>query len=156
MLVLTRREGERIVLSNAVRITVNAINNEVSLGIEAPDDVRVFREEIAPAELLAQFRGVAICPSPGLAQSNDTADVAQLALACATMEPFKVGMEPAAALTLIAHLQLALRHPGNRGESATWAQGFTRALIAKFPPEAQELLNRGWDPTYDVPVGGRG
>lgn len=47
MLVLTRRQGESIVIGNDVRITVVSLGpGRVKLGIEAPSHVRVDREEI--------------------------------------------------------------------------------------------------------------
>ena len=47
MLVLTRRPGERIQLGQAITVTVVAIREDrVRLGIEAPADVRVDREEV--------------------------------------------------------------------------------------------------------------
>jgi carbon storage regulator len=47
MLVLTRHEGEAIVIAGSIRVTVVAIDgNRVRIGIEAPDDVSVNREEI--------------------------------------------------------------------------------------------------------------
>lgn len=47
MLILTRRIGERIFINDNVTIRLLKINgNQVALGIEAPDDVRVHREEI--------------------------------------------------------------------------------------------------------------
>jgi carbon storage regulator len=47
MLVLTRRIGETIVIDNAVRVTVLEVKGErVRLGIAAPSDVLVDRQEI--------------------------------------------------------------------------------------------------------------
>jgi carbon storage regulator len=47
MLVLTRRVGEEIVIGNDIRVTVTAIRGDrVRIGISAPPDVRVDREEI--------------------------------------------------------------------------------------------------------------
>jgi carbon storage regulator len=47
MLVLTRQVGEKIIIDHDIQITVVAINGgKVRLGIEAPDYVRVDREEI--------------------------------------------------------------------------------------------------------------
>ncbi len=55
MLVLSRKLGEKIIIQSAsgpVVVTVVKIDrNQTRLGIEAPIDVRVFREEIAPAPL---------------------------------------------------------------------------------------------------------
>ena len=48
MLVLTRRKNEKIVIGEGIVVTVVAINgNRVRLGIEAPPEVPVHREEIA-------------------------------------------------------------------------------------------------------------
>ena len=48
MLVLSRKLGEKIVIGENIRITVVKIDrNQIRLGIEAPEHVRVFREEIA-------------------------------------------------------------------------------------------------------------
>ena len=47
MLVLTRKVGERIVTSNGITITVVALRGEkVRLGIDAPDDVKIHRQEV--------------------------------------------------------------------------------------------------------------
>ena len=47
MLVLTRRIGETIVIDNSVRVTVLEVKGErVRLGIAAPPDVLVDRQEI--------------------------------------------------------------------------------------------------------------
>ncbi|MEP6623757.1 MAG: carbon storage regulator CsrA [Acidimicrobiia bacterium] len=47
MLVLTRRVNERIVIGDNVVVTVLEVRgDQVRLGIEAPRDVKVFREEV--------------------------------------------------------------------------------------------------------------
>ena len=47
MLVLTRRIGEEIVIDNVIRVKVVAIQgNRVKLGVVAPEEVTVHREEI--------------------------------------------------------------------------------------------------------------
>jgi carbon storage regulator len=47
MLVLTRNVGETIVIDGKIRVSVVAIQGgKVRIGIDAPDDVRVDREEI--------------------------------------------------------------------------------------------------------------
>ena len=57
MLVLSRRESERIRLGDSIVITVVRVaGDRVRLGIEAPPDVLVLREELEarqPAERLA-------------------------------------------------------------------------------------------------------
>lgn len=47
MLVLTRKLNQSITLGDNVRITVLAIENDrVSLGVDAPREVRIFRSEL--------------------------------------------------------------------------------------------------------------
>ena len=47
MLILTRRIGETIIIGNDVNVTVLGVNgNQVRLGINAPKDTPVHREEI--------------------------------------------------------------------------------------------------------------
>lgn len=47
MLVLTRREGEEILLGDSIVVTVIRIaGDKVRLGIRAPSDVRVLRNEL--------------------------------------------------------------------------------------------------------------
>lgn len=47
MLVLSRRENERIRLGESIVVTIIRIGSEkVRLGIEAPPDVRVLRDEL--------------------------------------------------------------------------------------------------------------
>ena len=47
MLVLTRRPNESIIIANNIKITVVSVGpGRVKLGIEAPSDVRVDRQEI--------------------------------------------------------------------------------------------------------------
>ena len=51
MLVLTRREGETLLIGADVRVTVVRIKDtQVQLGIEAPREIVVLREEIAERE----------------------------------------------------------------------------------------------------------
>ena len=47
MLILTRRIGEKIVIGDDVTITILGVKgNQVRVGIEAPREVQVHREEI--------------------------------------------------------------------------------------------------------------
>jgi carbon storage regulator len=49
MLVLSRKLGERIMIGDRVAVTVVKLGNgQVRLGIEAPRELAVFREEINP------------------------------------------------------------------------------------------------------------
>ncbi len=52
MLVLSRKVGERIVIADNITIVVHKVaGNRVSLGVEAPRDVRVVRGELRKAPL---------------------------------------------------------------------------------------------------------
>ena len=47
MLILTRRVGETVTIGDNVRVTVLGVKgNQVRLGIDAPKDIAVHREEI--------------------------------------------------------------------------------------------------------------
>ena len=49
MLVLSRKVGQEIVIGDNVRITINKLSgNRVTLGVEAPEDVRILRGELEP------------------------------------------------------------------------------------------------------------
>lgn len=51
MLVLSRKEGEKLVIGDNVTLVVSKISgNRVTLGIEAPADVKIFRGELAGRE----------------------------------------------------------------------------------------------------------
>ena len=52
MLVLSRKSGQRIKLGDAIRVTVIRVQgDQVRIGIEAPHDMLVLREELAPHEV---------------------------------------------------------------------------------------------------------
>lgn len=47
MLVLTRKAGESLLIGDDIRVTIISADNEkVRVGIEAPGDRRIFREEL--------------------------------------------------------------------------------------------------------------
>ena len=47
MLILTRRVGETIIIDDDIEVTVLSVKgNQVRLGIKAPEDIAVHREEI--------------------------------------------------------------------------------------------------------------
>ena len=51
MLVLSRKIGEAIVIGDGIVVTVTRMaNNRVTLGIDAPGDVRVLRSELVAHE----------------------------------------------------------------------------------------------------------
>lgn len=48
MLVLSRKPGEQVVIGNNITVTVvEVIGNRIRIGIDAPDDVRILRAELA-------------------------------------------------------------------------------------------------------------
>ena len=51
MLVLSRKEGERIKLGDSIVVTVVGVSGDkVRVGIQAPSDILVLREELQPHE----------------------------------------------------------------------------------------------------------
>jgi carbon storage regulator len=52
MLVLSRKLGEKIVIGDNIVITVVKIDrNQIRIGIDAPPNVAVYREEIVPGRM---------------------------------------------------------------------------------------------------------
>ena len=48
MLVLTRRVGETLIISDNIRVTILDVSgNQIRIGVTAPKDVPVHREEVA-------------------------------------------------------------------------------------------------------------
>lgn len=73
MLVLSRKEGERLVIGDNIVVTINRISgNRVTLGIEAPRDVRIVRGELDQRD--AEERPVA-APYPNASASFQGAAV---------------------------------------------------------------------------------
>lgn len=63
MLVLSRKVGERILLGDKIRITVVRVSGGgVRLGIEAPSDIAVVREEVMTSEPLEMASGSSKTP----------------------------------------------------------------------------------------------
>ena len=47
MLVLTRREGESLYIGDGIRVTIVSVEGErVKVGVEAPREMHIFREEL--------------------------------------------------------------------------------------------------------------
>jgi carbon storage regulator len=58
MLVLSRRERQRIKLGDSIVVTVVRVSGDkVRLGIEAPPDVLVLRDELEPFAVLGEDEG---------------------------------------------------------------------------------------------------
>jgi carbon storage regulator len=80
MLVLTRRPGESIVIGNGIKLTVVSVGpGRVKLGIEAPPNVRIDREEIhariqqeQSADVLAAVVSAASTPPTGGGTEQNT------------------------------------------------------------------------------------
>lgn len=75
MLVLSRKEGEQLVIGDNVVLTINRISgNRVAIGIEAPREVRIVRGELerhevaagglAPVAMTLEETNVAIASKP--------------------------------------------------------------------------------------------
>jgi carbon storage regulator len=61
MLVLSRKLGERFQIGPDVRVTVVKLDkNTVRIGIEAPDDMPIHREEVTPRAATASPKNVGV------------------------------------------------------------------------------------------------
>jgi len=59
MLVLSRKEGEQLLIGDDIVVTVNRLSgNRVAIGIEAPKDVRIVRGELETAETAGEKKEV--------------------------------------------------------------------------------------------------
>jgi carbon storage regulator len=63
MLILSRREGDAIIIDGGIRIVIVACDRKgVRIGIEAPPDVSIVREEIATQIAAENLRAHAVAP----------------------------------------------------------------------------------------------
>jgi len=63
MLVLTRKEGEIITIGDSIKIHIQEVKgNQVKLGIQAPSDIPVHREEIYLKIQRENLRAILACP----------------------------------------------------------------------------------------------
>ncbi len=70
MLVLTRKLGEIIRVGETVTVRILEVRgNQVRLGVEAPADVRIYREEVYRA-ICAEHEAPAAPPAPAPARSR--------------------------------------------------------------------------------------
>jgi carbon storage regulator len=75
MLILTRRVGETVMIGNDVTVTILGVKgNQVRVGINAPKNVAVHREEIY--ERIKREQQGQGGDTPGEAQDNEPADFA--------------------------------------------------------------------------------
>lgn len=64
MLVLSRKLGEKIVINGNITVTVVKIDrNQIRLGIDAPGDIPVYREEILPTRRPIDEEHEEMCPA---------------------------------------------------------------------------------------------
>ena len=65
MLVLTRKPGEQIVIAGNIRLTVVSVGpGRVKIGIEAPDSVKIDRQEVYDRKQLEAEPTATVVPTP--------------------------------------------------------------------------------------------
>ena len=71
---------------------------------------------------------------------------------CLDPQPIELLLSKLQAWALLSQLQLALRHPENKGATADIAKHFAEEIQKKVAttPALAEVAKRGWDPKYDT------
>ena len=67
--------------------------------------------------------------------------------------PIRLDIDGLFAFQIITQIQLALRHPQNRGETSDRTRKFAIDLqngIVDRVPEIKSILDKGWHPEWDV------
>ena len=73
MLVLSRKVGQELVIGDSIRITVNRVGgSRVTLGISAPEEVRIVRGELTP--IVTAFEGDTATPSEAAREDGEIRD----------------------------------------------------------------------------------
>lgn len=79
MLVLSRKEGEKLVIGDNITLVVSKISgNRVTVGIEAPADVKIFRGELTPRETSPQPKVVPLRRAATVTIDLDTMEGCEL------------------------------------------------------------------------------
>jgi carbon storage regulator len=70
MLMLTRKEGQRIFIGDDIVITIGSIfdNKKVRIGIEAPKDIKIRRDD---AKVTRDNNELRKCPTTATSQEED-------------------------------------------------------------------------------------
>jgi len=80
MLVLSRKEGERIVIGDNITLVVSKVSgNRVTIGIEAPKDIKVVRGELSDSD-------ESIATKPGLQKDPRSISLREFAAAVLPMQ----------------------------------------------------------------------
>ena len=87
MLVLSRKEGEKLVIGDNITLVVSKISgNRVTVGIEAPADVKIFRGELVSDKERHEPKVV-----PMRRAATVTIDIDSLASRVAELETSEIG-----------------------------------------------------------------
>ncbi len=82
-----------------------------------------------------------------------TPDLKALTQAMQASGPIMIEVDPIYLFVLVGTVQLALRHPGNRGHSADLAREAATAFqqrLGEIDPAIAIALEQGWHPEFDV------
>lgn len=85
--------------------------------------------------------------------SESEADANRIRNHLKTADPVAIELSGVVAMGLIANLQLALRHPENRGPTSALMRCLCDEVIEKFAngdATIETLMRRGYDPKFDV------
>ena len=70
MLVLSRKPRQALLMSNGVRVVVVRVSgDQVRIGVDAPPDVTVVREEIATDKIREELKAAPVPMLPGIVEN---------------------------------------------------------------------------------------
>lgn len=82
MLVLSRKVGQELVIGDNIRVTVSRVGgNRVTLGIVAPQDVRIMRGELEPIVRSFEVELEIEADERGLSEAHSTSQLGEVPLA---------------------------------------------------------------------------
>jgi len=83
---------------------------------------------------------------PTTEEEDELMDSVHAELLALRGKTLRLSLDAVTALSVIACIQVGLRHPGNVGEVSERSRLFVAKVAEEFPPAMREMVNRGFRP----------